>query len=50
MERRRFISATGLSLFVLGAGCSGSDENTIQDSDGDGVIDSEDYAPNDPDV
>jgi hypothetical protein len=36
------------------AGCSsddgGSDGGDIQDSDGDGVIDSEDYAPNDPEV
>ncbi|MGQ4556012.1 hypothetical protein [Halobellus sp. GM3] len=31
------------------AGCSGS-SNDIQDSDGDGVIDSEDYAPHDPEV
>jgi PGF-CTERM protein len=28
----------------------GTEEDDIQDSDGDGVIDSEDYAPNDPDV
>jgi hypothetical protein len=34
------------------AGCSdgGSSQNDISDSDGDGVIDSEDYAPQDPDV
>ncbi|WP_209452128.1 hypothetical protein [Halosimplex halophilum] len=52
MERRQFIgSATLLGATVL-SGCSdlGDSENGVQDSDGDGVIDSEDYAPNDPDV
>jgi hypothetical protein len=37
----------------LTAGCTdvlGNSGNDIQDSDGDGVIDSEDYAPRDPDV
>lgn len=41
-------SVTGLSIFT---GCTGSlTGNQIQDSDGDGVIDSEDYAPQDPEV
>lgn len=39
---------------IATAGCSsndgGSGGDDIQDSDGDGVIDSEDYAPNDPEV
>ena len=51
MNRRRFIAAIGVSSL---AGCTeltGSDDsNDVQDSDEDGVIDSEDYAPNDPDV
>lgn len=42
------------TVFVGGiAGCSstlGGSESDIQDTDGDGVIDSEDYAPRDPDV
>jgi hypothetical protein len=53
MERRLFLKRTGISL-GLGlavAGCSGGDSSDdVQDSDGDGVIDSQDYAPNDPDV
>jgi len=51
MNRRRFIAATGVSSL---AGCTGlnssDDSNEVQDSDGDGMIDSEDYAPDDPDV
>ncbi|WP_436909936.1 hypothetical protein [Halosimplex marinum] len=49
MDRRHFLTAGA----VLVSGCSGltgDDSNDVQDSDGDGVIDSEDYAPNDPDV
>lgn len=56
MQRRSFLTkSSALSAAVL-AGCTGdntttnSDEDDIQDSDGDGVIDSEDYAPQDPDV
>jgi len=48
MRRRKFIATSTLLL----AGCSeqsGSDSD-VQDSDGDGVIDTEDYAPNDADV
>jgi len=52
MKRRTFIlssaSFTGLSLL---SGCIGSlTGNQVQDSDGDGMVDSKDYAPNDPDV
>lgn len=45
MNRRRFICAAGVTLSL--AGCLGSDDS-VQDSDGDGVIDNQDYAPNDP--
>lgn len=46
MQRRRYLTAVGLMGL---AGClnTGSD---VQDNDGDGIIDSEDYAPNDPEV
>jgi hypothetical protein len=48
MERRALLATLGASAF---AGCSGVlNQNSVQDSDGDGVIDSEDYAPNDADV
>jgi hypothetical protein len=51
MNRRRFLELVGPSAAIIGAGCSGSgDQNEIQDTDGDGVIDSEDYAPQDPEV
>lgn len=50
MNRRNFVYASS-TTFTLLAGCSGlSDENDIRDSDGDGVIDSEDYAPQDSEV
>lgn len=53
-ERRRFLrcglAATAVSL----SGCAGflskNDGDRIKDADGDGVIDSEDYAPRDPNV
>ena len=54
MERRNFLK--GLSVTApLMAGCIGSrsddgDDSDIKDSDGDGVIDSEDYAPKDSEV
>jgi hypothetical protein len=41
------------ALGIMTAGCSsigGSNDGGVEDSDGDGVIDSEDYAPQDPDV
>ncbi|WP_459194062.1 hypothetical protein [Halosimplex sp. J119] len=52
IKRRKFIGSVSLLGATLLSGCSssGDDEGDIQDSDGDGVIDSEDYAPNDPDV
>jgi len=50
MDRRQLLTTGALFL----AGCNGLNQSggsdDIQDSDGDGVIDSEDYAPNDPDV
>ncbi len=49
MQRRRFLTAGGALGITALAGCSGSDDS-VQDSDGDGVIDSQDYAPNDPEV
>lgn len=47
MNRRRLIGSIGVSLSV--AGCLGL-EDSVEDSDGDGVIDSQDYAPKDPAV
>ena len=49
MKRRDYLRITGGGIALL-AGCVGEDESEIKDSDGDGVIDSEDYAPQDPDV
>jgi hypothetical protein len=49
MNRRRLLQVAGSTL-VVGSGCTGNDEPEIQDSDGDVVIDSKDYAPNDPAV
>lgn len=50
MKRRQLLHFAGGSLVASVAGCTGGDGNDIQDSDDDGVIDSKDYAPNDPDV
>jgi len=49
MDRRNFVYAAGTSALLFGAGCSSGGDD-IEDTDGDGVIDSEDYAPRDPDV
>lgn len=54
-KRRRVLRLCGVSLVGGLSGClrildAGDSENTIQDTDGDGVIDSEDYAPRDPDI
>jgi len=52
-DRRRFLCGVLAGGLISMAGCSdliGSDDDGVQDSDGDGVIDSEDYAPQDPDV
>lgn len=57
-SRRRFLQSSGLAAVVGSSGClrliSGDDGTAtgtrLRDSDGDGVIDSEDYAPRDPDV
>lgn len=55
--RRRFLRMSGLAATVGFTGClrtlsGGSNTATpaIKDSDGDGVIDSEDYAPRDPEI
>jgi len=51
--RRRVLLAGGSATALGLAGCTGllgDGEEEITDSDGDGVIDSEDYAPRDPDV
>jgi len=51
MHRRRFIKSTSCIALLSGAsGCSSLTGNGVQDSDGDGVVDSQDYAPQDPDV
>lgn len=50
LSRRRLIKGVGgLSLAGL-AGCTGSADSELTDTDGDGVIDSKDYAPRDPNV
>jgi len=51
MSRRRLLRTGGLAFTIGLAGCSEffGGEN-IQDTDNDGVIDSEDYAPRDPEV
>lgn len=50
MQRRWVLKIVGTGLLGGIAGCSGNGSDDIEDSDGDGVVDSEDYAPNDPDV
>lgn len=47
MKRRQFIWA-GIGIPL--AGCTGSEETGPKDSDGDGMIDSRDYAPQDSEV
>lgn len=51
-SRRRILQMSSIVIGSGIAGCAGlgSQEDDIQDSDGDGVIDSEDYAPQDPEV
>jgi len=53
MDRRRFVSAAVATGLVGAGGClglTGGDGEEIKDSDDDGVIDSEDYAPEDSEV
>lgn len=49
-ENRRQLLKVAASSLPLLAGCTSGDDGEVQDSDGDGVIDSQDYAPQDPDV
>ncbi|SEW10321.1 hypothetical protein [Halobacterium jilantaiense] len=52
IQRRQMLLASA-GILAGTAGCASDDSNSddsIKDSDGDGVIDSEDYAPRDPDV
>ena len=48
-KRRVFIKTVGATSAVLLSGCS-SDDGEVQDSDDDGVVDSQDYAPGDDNV
>jgi len=52
VNRRSFLFSTVVTFSTGLAGCSSNEagDEDIQDSDGDGVIDSKDYAPQDPDV
>lgn len=47
---RRHVLGGVAAVSSLLAGCVDSSGSDLKDSDGDGVIDSEDYAPNDPEV
>lgn len=51
MNRRTFLVSTSSLSVPLIAGCLGGGEGEgVKDSDGDGMVDSEDYAPNDASV
>lgn len=51
MDRRAYLTAVASGTALALAGCSSDgDGGDVQDSDGDGVVDSQDYAPRDPDV
>lgn len=52
MDRRRFLGSVAAATAVAGCTSGGDSESdsTERDSDDDGVPDSEDYAPKDPDV
>lgn len=50
-SRRQVVTSISAISFSGITGCLAEDDTSdIQDADGDGVIDSKDYAPNDPDV
>ncbi|MFC7202373.1 hypothetical protein ACFQJC_02525 [Haloferax namakaokahaiae] len=49
-SRRSVLAGIGSAALGGLAGCTGGGGSQIQDTDGDGVIDSEDYAPRDPSV
>jgi hypothetical protein len=50
MVRRRSLLRNLGGGVVLLAGCLGGSGSDLEDTDGDGVVDSEDYAPRDPEV
>lgn len=52
VTRRKLLSSISTAGMVAITGCvsGGESQGDIEDSDGDGVIDSEDYAPRDPEV
>ncbi|SDY13001.1 hypothetical protein [Halopenitus persicus] len=52
VTRRRLLSGVPTAALLSITGCvgGGDSQDDVQDSDGDGVIDSQDYAPQDPDV
>lgn len=50
MNRRRFLGTLAAGSAALG-GCTGAESaEDVRDTDGDGVVDEEDYAPTDPSV
>ena len=52
-NRRQVLTSVGAISLVSFAGCSslaGDEDSEVSDMDGDGMIDSEDYAPRDPEV
>jgi len=52
VTRRKLLSGVSVVGMIAITGCvsGGESQGDIEDSDGDGVIDSEDYAPRDPEV
>ncbi len=51
MNRRKFTKSTvPVGILAASSGCLGGILEESADSDGDGMVDSKDYAPNDPDV
>lgn len=50
MNRRHFLGAVSTATALLGGCVESGDEPAVRDSDGDGVVDGEDYAPKDPEV
>lgn len=53
MHRRAFLATAGTASLAGCSGLFGSDDDSdddVADSDGDGVVDAQDYAPQDPEV